>query len=231
MIGGFIITGNTSKKLIVRALGPSLPVSGALDNPALELYDASGLIAANDDWRTAQEKDILATTIPPPSDKEAAVVATLSPGAYTAVLRGVNDSTGVALVEVYDLGGNGPSRLSNISTRGFVQTEDEVLIGGLIVAGDVPKRMMIRAIGPSLPLDGRLDDPTVELIDADGSRIAFNDDWRQAQEAEIIATTIAPTSNLESAVVTTLPPSNYTAVVRGFDNSTGVGLVEVYALE
>jgi hypothetical protein len=232
LIGGFIITGADQKKLIVRAIGPSLTVPGALADPALQLFDESGaLIASNDNWRSTQQQEIINTTIPPPNDNEAAIVTTLSPGAYTSVVRGVNDSTGTALVEVYDLARNADSRLGNISTRGFVQTGDNVLVGGVIVLGEAPLKVIIRAIGPSLLLDGRLANPTLGLFDDNGSALGFNDNWRESQQAEIMATTIPPQDDLESAIVATLTAANYTAVVRGAQNSTGIAVVEVYALQ
>jgi len=232
LIGGFIITGPDQKKVIVRAIGPSLSRSGVLDDPALDLFDGSGkLIASNDNWRSAQQQEIIDTTIPPSDDREAALVATLDPGAYTSIVRGGNGSTGIALVEVYDLARGANSRLGNISTRGFVGTADNVLIGGVIVLGEAPVKVIIRALGPSLPLNGRLVDPTLELFDGNGSLLAINDNWRQSQEKEISATTIPPPDDAESAIVAILPAANYTAIVRGVGDATGLGLVEVYNLQ
>ena len=233
LIGGFIITGTQPKKIIVRAIGPSLPLSGALANPFLELHDSSGgLIASNDNWRSDQEAEIIATTIPPSNDLESAIVATLpaNSSAYTAIVRGVNNETGIGLVEAYDLDQSADSKLANISTRGFVQTGDDVLIGGLIVLGENPLSVIVRAIGPSLPLPGALGDPTLELHDGNGVLIASNDNWRTDQEAEIIATGIPPSHDLESAIVRDLTPGNYTAIVRGVNNTTGIALVEAYGL-
>jgi uncharacterized delta-60 repeat protein len=234
LIGGFIVTGTQSKKLIARAIGPSLPVAGPLADPSLELRDSSGaLIRSNDNWRSDQEAEIIATGIPPGSNLESAIVATLpaNGSAYTATMRGVNNGTGIGLVEAYDLDRTVDSKLANISTRGLVQTGDNVLIGGLIVLGQNPLRVIVRAIGPSLSLPGALADPTLELHDGTGALIASNDNWRSDQEAEIIATGIPPTNNLESAIVRNLAPGNYTAVVRGVNNASGVALVEVYALQ
>jgi hypothetical protein len=232
LIGGFIVTGTEAKKVLVRAIGPSLPVAGKLANPILELYDASGLLVSNDDWKSTQQAEIEATTIPPPNDLESAIVATLpaNNAAYTAIVRGVNNSTGVGLVEVYDLDRTVDSQLANISTRGLVQTGDDVIIGGLIVLGADPQNVIVRAIGPSLPVAGKLADPILELHDGNGALLASNDNWRSDQEAEIIATTVAPSNDLESAIVRTLAPAQYTAIVRGVGNTTGVGLVEVFGL-
>jgi plastocyanin len=235
LIGGFIITGTQPKRAILRAIGPSLSsfFPGALADPFLELRDSSGvLIASNDDWRSDQEAEIIATGIPPSNDLESAIVATLpaNNSAYTAIVRGFDNGTGIGVVEAYDLDQSVDSKLANISTRGFVQTGDDVMIGGLIVLGQDPLRVIVRAIGPSLTVSGALGDPTLELHDGNGALIAFNDDWRTDQEAEIIATTIPPTNDLESAIVRDLAPGAYTAIVRGVNNATGVALVEVYGL-
>ena len=233
LIGGFIVTGTGSKRILLRAIGPSLPVPGALANPRLELYDGAGqLLAANDNWRDApNEQEIIESAIPPLHPLEAAILTTIAPGNYTAIVRGENDSTGVALVEAYDLEAGSDSKLANISARGLVQTEDNVLIGGLILTGEDPRRVIVRAIGPSLAVPGALADPTLELRDANGGLLASNDNWRTSQEAEIIATTIPPSHDLEAAVVQTLPPANYTAIVRGQNAATGIALIEAYALE
>jgi hypothetical protein len=230
LIGGFIITGAQPKKVIVRAIGPSLPLAGVLVNPILELRNSSGaLLAINDNWRSDQEAEIIATTIPPSNDLESAIVATLpaNNSAYTAIVRGVNNGTGIGVIEAYDLNRTVDSKLGNISTRGFVQTGNNVLIGGLIVLGQDPLRVIVRAIGPSL---GGLGDPTLELHDGDGALIASNDNWRSDQEAEIIATTIPPSNDLESAIVQNLTPGSYTAIVRGVNGTTGIALVEAYGL-
>lgn len=236
LIGGFIITGTQPKRIIVRAIGPSLSsLPGALGDPILELRDSSGsLIASNDNWRSDQEAEIIATSIPPDNDSESALVATLPAqnSAYTAIVRGVNNGTGVGLVEVYDLAPTLDSKPANISTRGLVQTGDNVLIGGLMILGQNPLSVIARAMGPSLPMPGTLGDPTLSLHDGNGALIAFNDNWRSEQEAEIVATGIPPNNNLESAIVATLPANGafYTAIVRGQDGASGVGLIEFYAL-
>jgi len=237
LIGGFIVTGTQPKKIIVRAIGPSLPLAGALGDPVLELRNSSGgLIRSNNNWRddSAQESEILATGIPPSSDLEAAIVETLpaNGSAYTAIVRGANNGTGIGVVEAYDLDQTVDSRLANISTRGFVQTGDDVLIGGLIVLGQNPLRVMVRAIGPSLPLSGTLADPTLNLHDGNGTLVASNNNWREdpVQESAIVATGIPPGDDLESAMVHNLVPGGYTAIVRGVNNTTGIAVVEAYGL-
>ncbi len=236
LIGGFIVTGTQPKKVIIRAIGPSLSAlfPGVLADPSLELRDSSGvLIRSNDNWRSDQEAEIIATTIPPSSDLESAIVETVpaNNSAYTATVRGVNGGTGIGVVEVYDLNQAVDSKLANISTRGLVQTEDNVLIGGLIVLGQNPLRVIVRAIGPSLSVSGALADPILELHDGNGATIASNDNWRSDQEEEIIVTTIPPSNDLESAIVRSLAPGNYTAIVRGVNGTTGVAVVEAYGLE
>jgi hypothetical protein len=232
LIGGFIVTGTQQKRLIIRGIGPSLSVDGKLADPILELHDSSGaLITTNDNWGDAPNRqEIVDSTIPPVAAKESAILRSLAPGAYTAILRGANQTTGLGLVEVYDLDLTLDAQLANISTRAPVQTDARVMIGGFIISGSAPQKVIVRAIGPSLPVDGRLQDPVVEFYNSQGDRIAANDDWRSDQEAEIIASTIPPLDDRESAVVRTLSPGAYTAIVRGKDNATGVGLVEVYAL-
>lgn len=151
-------------------------------------------------------------------------------GAYTAVVSGVNGGTGIGLVEAYDLDSVAGSQLANISTRGVVRTGEDVMIGGLIIVGSTAQKLIVRAMGPSLPVAGALADPTLQLFNGNGDAIAFNDNWRSNQEAEILATQIPPSSNAEAALVVTLSPAAYTAVVRGANDTTGIGLVEVYAL-
>jgi hypothetical protein len=235
LIGGFIVTGTQAKRVIVRAIGPSLALPGKLADPTLELRDATGaLIGTNDNWRAGgQEAEIIATTIPPSDDLESAFVAILPANSanYTVIVRGANNGTGIGLVEAYDLDRTVDSKLANISTRGLVQTDDNVLIAGTIVLGQTAQKVLVRAIGPSLTVPGKLADPTLELRDGNGGLIRSNDNWRTGgQEAEIVATTIPPSDDLESALVQTLTPGNYTAIVRGVNDTTGVALVEVYAL-
>lgn len=232
LIGGFIVTGTQPKKVIIRAIGPSLPLTGRLADPKLELHDSTGaVIATNDNWQDAPNKQaIIDSTVPPKNDKEAAILSSLAPGAYTAVVSGVGNTTGIALIEVYDLDRTVDSKLGNISTRGFVQTGDNVLIGGFIVLGANPQRVIVRAIGPSLPLANKLGDPILELHDPNGGLLAANNDWVSDQGTEVLATKVAPTNDKESAIVATLIPGPYTAIVRGVNNATGVAVVEAYGL-
>jgi hypothetical protein len=236
LIGGFIVTGTNPKTVILRALGPSTGVPGALANPTLELYDGSNtLLRSNDNWQDAPNvQAIIDSTVPPPNALESAILMTLPANSsnYTAVVRGAQDGTGVGLIEAYDLDLGADSKLANISTRGFVQTGDNVLIAGTIVVGQTSQKVIVRAIGPSLPFPGKMENPTLELRDSNATLIAANDNWRSDQQTEIIATTIPPTNDLESAIVITLPSNSasYTAIVRGVNDATGIAVVEVYAL-
>jgi hypothetical protein len=239
LIAGFILTGTQPKKVIIRAVGPSLNLTGQLNNPTLELYQGSTLLASNDDWQNQAAEDrqaVIDSTIPPTNDLEPALVRTLPANGtnYTAVVRGVNNATGIAVVQAYDLDRTVDSKLANISTRGFVQTGDNVLFAGTIVLGTLPQKVIVRAIGPSLNLAGKMTDPTLELRDANGAVVRANDNWRTGgQEAEIIASTVPPTNDAESALVETLGGNgaSYTAIVRGVNNGTGIAVVEVYALQ
>ena len=239
LIGGFIITGNDPKHAIVRAIGPSLGgqgVTGPLGDPLLELHLPDGTVITNDDWRDDQEDEIIATGIPPTNNKESAIVTSLQPGAYTAIVMGAKGGSGVGLVEAYDLSANSDSKLANISTRGFVETGDNVMIGGIIVGPDTApsNSILLRAIGPSLGDFGvanPLADPFLELHGANGDLIVSNDNWRSTQQAEIQATGIPPNDDKESAIIATLAPGNYTAIVLGVGGTTGVGLVEAYHLD
>ena len=237
-IGGFIITGSTPKHVLLRAIGPSLTgfgVPDALADPVLELH-GPGTFATitNDNWRQTQEVEIQATGIPPTNNFEAAIVATLAPGAYTAIVRGNGNTSGVALVEVYDLNQGVASRLGNISTRAFVSTGDNIVIAGFTLGGDNNNdRIVVRGIGPSLALAGLpnvLANPTLELRNSNGALLIANNDWQDNpdQVVEIIAAGLAPISNLESAIAATLPPGPYTVLLAGLNNGTGVGVVEVY---
>lgn len=234
LIGGFVVTGTDAKKVLVRAIGPSLSLPDRLADPILELHDSSGqTIATNDNWMDAPNRqEIINSTIAPSNNLESAILMNLIPGEYTAIVRGVNNTTGIGLVETYDLDRTVNSRLANISARGLVQTDDNVLIAGLIVHGQTSQNVIVRAMGPSLNVPGSLANPTLELRDGNGVLLRSNDDWRSDQEAEIIATTIPPTNDLESAIVATLPANgaSYTAIVRGVNGTTGVATVEVYAL-
>jgi hypothetical protein len=244
MIAGFITQGGPTKRIMIRALGSSLTSSGindALADPVLELYDGTGaLIATNDNWRdNANQQEIIDTGIPPDFDNESVILMQVPSDdtgvPYTAVMRGANDTTGVGLLEVYDLDlGIGPN-IQNISTRGRVDVGENVLIGGVIVLGENPEDVIVRALGPSLanvnpPVPGALADPVLELHDENGDLLGSNDNWRSDQEAEIMATGLQPADDLEAAIIATLSPAPYTAIVRGVGNSTGVGLVEFYRL-
>jgi hypothetical protein len=255
MIGGFVVQGGGTKRVIIRAIGPELTqygVPNAMANPTLELHNSNGtLIASNDDWQhtmiggiitSDQVQEIQFTGLAPGDPNESAIVANLPPGNYTAIVRGVNNTTGVALAEVYDLDPFSASFLGNISTRSFVQTGDNVMIGGFIVEGPQSRNVIVRAIGPELSQYGvpnPLADPTLELHNASGALIAFNDTWQTTiiggiithdQVQDIQNSGHAPGDPRESAIIANLPPGNYTAIVRGINNTTGVALVEVYDL-
>jgi hypothetical protein len=255
MIGGIIVQGTQPKRVILRAIGPELSqygVPNAMGNPTLELHNANrALIASNDDWQhtiiggiitSDQVHDIQNSGLAPGDARESAIIADLPPGNYTAIVRGLNNATGVALVEAYDLSPSPHSILGNISTRSFVETGDNVMIGGFIVQGTQPKNVIIRAIGPELSQYGVpnfLADPTLELHNGTGAVIGRNDNWQHTiiggiitsnQVQDIQNSGPAPTDARESAIIANLPPGNYTAIVRGVNNTTGVGLVEVYDL-
>jgi hypothetical protein len=256
MIGGFIVQGTEAKRVIIRAIGSELipfGVPNPLADPTLDLHDGMGaLIASNDNWMTTiiggiittdQVAAIRASGFAPTDARESAMIVTLPPGNYTAIVRGVNNTMGIGLVEVYDLNTNSTSILGNISTRSFVQTDDNVMIGGFIVQGTEPKRVILRAIGPELSQYGvpnPLADPTLELHGQSGALIASNDNWMTTiiggiitndQVAAIRASGFAPTDATESAMILRLPPGNYTAIVRGKNIIVGVALVEVYDLD
>jgi uncharacterized repeat protein (TIGR03803 family) len=242
LIGGFIINGTDPKKVIIRGIGPSLSgVGSTLEDPILELHQGNLTLATNDNWRQNQGA-VEATGLQPNNDLESAIVTTLTPGAYTAILSGRNNGTGVGVVEVYDLDQAANSKLANISTRGFVDTGNNVMIAGLIVSGGAGggnARVIVRVIGPTLGAVGivnPLQNPNLELHDAFGGTIASNDDWKArftggSQQGEIEATGLPPVNDFESALVQTLAPGNYTVIVRGTNNATGVAVVEAYALQ
>jgi hypothetical protein len=238
LIGGFIVTGVEDKKVIVRALGPSLNVPDKLANPVLELRDSDGrLIQVNDDWSTSPNRQAISDTgLAPSNDLESAITATLPANgkSYTAVVRGFGNATGTGVVEVYDVDRSVDSKLANISTRGLVQTGDNILIAGMTVIGSGSQKVIVRAIGPSLDIAEKLADPTLELRDANGGLIRANDNWRRGgQESEIMQTGVAPSNDAEAALIETLPSSSsgYTAIVRGVNDTTGIAVVEVYALQ
>jgi hypothetical protein len=242
LIGGFIILGPVPKTVALRAVGPSLPLGGSLQDPILELHDATGAtLATNDNWRStaigglltsSQTVDVLASTIAPGNDAESAMVVTLSPGAYTAVVRGFQDGTGIAVIEGYDLDADKSSTLANISTRGFVLENDKVMIGGFIYGGGPgATNVAIRGIGPSLRAAGVINpllDPILELFDGNGTAISSNDDWKANQTA-IEATGLQPSNDAESTIlVSNLSPGAYTAILKGKNGGIGVGVLEVY---
>jgi hypothetical protein len=256
VIGGFMVQGPQTKRVIIRAIGPELTqygVPNALANPTLELHDGRGaLIASNDNWQHTiiggiiigdQRGDIRNSGYAPGDGRESAIIAELPAGNYTAIVRGMNNMTGVGLVEVYDLSTNSNSILGNISTRAFVQTGDDVMIGGFIVQGGVSKKVIARAIGPELTQYGvpnALGDTTLEIHDDTGALIASNDNWVRTiiagiitanQLRDILDSGYAPTDLRESAIIAELQPGNYTAIVRGVNDTTGVALVEVYDLD
>ena len=241
MIAGFMVWGSQSKTILVRALGPTLVsygVANVLSDPMLELHNSSGAtIATNDDWQTgSQVSQISSSGYAPKNSSEPALIATLAGGSYTVVVRGYNNSTGVGLVEVYELD-TLSSRLSNISTRGQVGTNQSVLIAGLIIDGSTSKKLIIRALGPSLAappfsLSGTLSNPALELHDSSGNLLASNDDWGGGTQAAAISSSgYSPPNAKESAIVATLPTGNYTAIIRGVNNSTGIALVDAYDLD
>ncbi|CAN5412752.1 hypothetical protein BH20VER3_BH20VER3_20960 [soil metagenome] len=239
LIGGFIIQGNQLKKVVLRAVGPSLGssgVAGSLQDPQMELHDSSGEpIASNNNWQESLDAgEILDYGLAPSDPRESALVARLAPGNYTAIISGVNNSTGIGLVESYTVDTNA-SHAANISTRGRVGTADDAMIGGFIVGGRTSKTILVRAIGPSLGESGFVDvlaDPKVELHGSDGQLVASNDDWvTSAQQSQIIAAGLQPSNAKEAALIATIPSGNYTAVVQGADGGAGVGLVEIYDLD
>ena len=238
LISGFIITNTdvTSKlRVVLRAIGPSLVNAGIgspLPDPTITLVDGDHhVIASNDDWHnTASAGLIAAARLGPTDNRESALVQDLPAGRYTAIVSGKNNVTGVGLAEVYNLGSDGNAKLANISTRGQVQTGEKVLIGGLITVGPGTHKIVLRAIGPSLApqVSGVLVNPNLELINGQGVTLSFNEDWKDTQRTEIEATDLEPTDDRESAIVATLASGNYSAIVRGHGNNTGIAVVEAY---
>ena len=244
MIGGFIITGNAPKIVALRGIGPSLTalgISDALADPTLELRDGSGaLLAQNDNWQDdpAQAAQLTALGLAPSDPKESGIVATLQPGAsYTAILAGKNGGTGVGLVEIYDTNRAANSQLANISTRGLVETGDNVMIGGFILGGNSNNTgIVVRGIGPSLAqvgLSNLLADPTLELRDSNGALLISDDDWQDdsMQAAQLSAHGLAPQDPKESGIFASLPPGAFTAILAGKNGGTGIGLVEIYNVQ
>lgn len=240
LIAGFIMRGGASKRLAVRALGPSTGLFGAISNPILELHDSTGAtIATNDNWGDAANKqDVSDLGLAPGSPGESVILTTVpsntSGVAYTAIVRNVVGATGLGVVEVYDVDSGPGSTLLNISTRGQVGADPNALIGGFILGGAESKQILVRAIGPSLTgfgVPNALANPTLDFFNAQGTKIDSNDDWMNSpQKTQIQNSGLAPTNDKESAIVQTLTAGQYTAVVHGVNGGTGVGSVEVYQL-
>jgi hypothetical protein len=242
MIGGFVVAGTGSCPVLLRAVGPSLGrppfnIPGVLQNPQLELHRPDGsLLTSNDDWMTASNaSDVSKSGLAPADPAEAAILINLNPGNYTAIVKGTNNTSGVALVEGYNLEPAASSRFYNISTRGFVQNGDNVMIAGVIVKGPDNQQVLIRALGPTLGqppfnVPNVLADPFLDLRDANGSVLMTNDNWQSSQQAAIQTSGLAPPNEAESAILTTLAPGNYTAILSGVGDTIGNALIEVYAL-
>jgi len=241
MIGGFIITGNIPKKVVIRGLGPSLASFGITDflaDPLLQLRSSNGsLLQQNDNWKDSQQAEIQATGLQPSDDRESAIVTTLVPGSYTAMLTGKGGTTGVGTVEVYDANLAADSQLANISTRGFVQTGNNVMIAGFSLGkGTGPTDIAVRGIGPSLNnfgLSNVLADPTLELRNSNGTLIVANDDWQSdpVSAGKLTAKGLALSNSKESGIYTTLSPGQFTAIIAGKSGGTGIGLVEIYHVQ
>jgi hypothetical protein len=240
VIGGFIITGNASKKIVVRGLGPSLTrfnLSGVLLDPVLELRQSNGsLILLTDNWKDNQRVQIEGSVYQPTDDRESVILATLQPAAYTATLSGKGQTAGIGTVEIYDNDQEADSQLANISTRGFVQTGDNVMIGGFMLGlGSSNVRVAVRGLGPSLSqfgLSNLLADPTLELRDSNGATLASNDDWQSdaVSAGQLTANGLALSDSKESGIFTSLPPGAFTAILTGKNGGVGIGLVEIYNL-
>ena len=241
MIAGFIITGNSPKPVVMRGIGPSLAAFGLTDlllDPILELHGSNGsLIFRNDNWKDDQRSLIEGTLFQPSDDRESVILATLTPAAYTAILTGKNNTTGVGVVEAYDNNQALDSQLANISTRGFVQSGSNVMIGGFILGGSSnTTRIALRGIGPSLAqfgLNPVLADPTLELHNTNGTTLIANDNWTDdpVSAAQLTANGLALSDPKESGIFTSLPAGQFTAILAGKSGGTGIGLIEVYNLK
>jgi hypothetical protein len=244
MIGGFIITGTVPKPVVLRGLGPSLvnagiPAASVLNDPVIELHGASGaVIISNDNWKDSpQRSQIEGTVYQPTDDREAVILTTLPPAAYTVVLKGAGGTSGVGLIEIYDHNSALDSELANISTRGFVLTQENVMIGGVMLgANPDATRIAIRGLGPSLASSGLtnlLADPTLELHDANGTVMISNDNWQDdpVSAAQLSANGLAPQDGHESGIFASLPPGQFTVILAGKNGGVGIGLVEIYNLK
>jgi hypothetical protein len=241
-IGGFIISGSAPKHIVVRGIGPSLirfNLTDVLADPILELHGPNGFVTVtNDNWRDTQAIAIQNTGLAPTNDLESAIDATLPPGAYTAVVKGKNNTAGIGLIELYDLSPDANSTLENISTRAFADTGNNVVIAGIVLGqGTTLDDVVVRGIGPSLapaffPASAVLANPTLELRDENGTLILTNDDWQDnpVQAAAITAAGLAPSNSREAAIAASLPPGFYTVLLVGLNDTTGIGLVEIYNL-
>jgi hypothetical protein len=241
MIAGYIITGNSSKPVVMRGMGPVLASFGITDflpDPVLELHGSDGsLIVKNDNWKDDQRSQIEGTLFQPNDDRESVILATLPPAAYTAILTGKNNATGVGVVEVYDNNSALDSQLANISTRGFVQGGNSVMIGGFILGnGSGNSRIALRGVGPSLSQSGLsnvLPDPTLEIRDANGAVLVANDNWLEdpVSAAQLTANGLALQDQKESGIFTSLPSGSFTAILAGKDGAIGIGVVQIYNLK
>jgi hypothetical protein len=238
LFGGFIVTGTQDKKVVVLGIGPSLPFADKLTNPTLELYQGSTLLESNDNWGdSANKQAIINSGFAPTDSQESAIIRTLPAGnsQYTAILRGASNGTGIGVVQIYDLDRTTDAKLANISTRGLVQSgTDNAVIGGFIVSGADTQKVIILAAGPSLPVPGKLADPTLQLVNEQGTVLDANDNWPQSPNKQaIIDSGVAPTNDLEPAIVATLPSNNaqYTAIVRGVGGASGVTVIQIFTLQ
>jgi plastocyanin len=241
-VAGFIVTGTDSKTVVLRGVGPTLSqppfnIPGTLADPTLQLFDGNqNPIWFNDNWKDTQQTQIQATGHAPPNDFESAILQVLPPGNYTAILSGKNGTTGVGLVEVYDISPGVFAELTNVSTRGFVGTGQQVMIGGFITSGgNGAAQVVVRGLGPTLSqppfnLSGTLADPVVTLVDGNGNVVQNNNDWKNTQQPAIQATGLAPPNDLDAAILATVAAGHYTAILSGNGGGTGIGLVEVYKL-
>ena len=237
VIGGFIVKGNSSKSVVIRGVGPSLSafgLNGVLLDPVLELHRADGaLIFKNDDWKDTQRSQIEGTPFQPADDREPVIVISVEPGAYTAILTGKNQPSGIGLIEIYDRDQAADSELANISTRGLVGAQNNVMIGGFILGGNGNTRVAVRGLGPSLSqfgLTNLLADPVLELHDPNGATLIANDNWGDDPAvADLLRQNgLAPTNPQESGIFTSLPPGQFTAILAGKNGGTGLGTIEVY---